>query len=477
MPEPDRILTVAQVKAAERALFDDGLEPYALMQRAGRATADWVWRISGGRPVTVLCGPGNNGGDGYVIAQTLHERGCDVAVIAMLPPATPDCERARSEYSGRVDGREKPRSGDTIVDCIFGTGQNRALSDDLSAAVRYFGNRHARSVAIDIPTGIESDTAMLLDCVAPHDATLALGAWKWAHWATPAISCMGRRILVDIGLVTASSTARPIGRPRIPAPSPDAHKYSRGLVAVVAGEMPGAALLAARAAQSSGAGYVKLLTGAEAPAHPDSLVVDRAPLAEALDDDRISTILVGPGLGRSPSARKRLRCAIEAATKASLVIDADALHLLEPGDLARLGDRVVLTPHEGELAKLAETFISEAHGEAFLPPIVSRASAVASSANAIVVAKGHTSFACHPDGSVRAAGPASSWLAAAGTGDVLAGLLASRLATGSSPIDAASEGLWLHSEAARLAGPALTADDLVRQTRNAMAQCQAGTVR
>ncbi len=420
----------------------------------------------------MLCGPGNNGGDGYVIARWLKQRGADVAVVAAFDPKTDSALQARADFGGEVLENHDRRSAGTFVDCLFGSGQDRALSDELAALVSHLRQRHDRSIAIDLPSGVSSDSGTLLNPVAPYHLTIALGAWKWAHWSMPSAKVMGERRLVDIGLEVPESAASLIGKPKLKAPPPDAHKYTRGLVAVVAGDMPGASALAARAAQYGGAGYVKLLCDEAAPTLPASLVVDPRPLPEALSDTRIAAIVVGPGLGRGTDAAKRLQAVLEADTQAALVIDADALHLL--GERAALprGRKIVLTPHEGELAALQEAYGTDSSSSAAGPAKLVAAQRVASAAGAVVIAKGADTVIVAPDGNVRAAPPASSWLSTAGTGDVLAGLVASRLAAGTDAMDAAAEAVWLHSEAARQCGPVFTADGLVERLPDAYASAQ-----
>jgi hydroxyethylthiazole kinase-like uncharacterized protein yjeF len=249
-----------------------------------------------------------------------------------------------------------------------------------------------------------------------------------------------------------------LARPRITAPAPDAHKYRRGLLAVVAGAMPGAALLSAEAAQRSGAGYVKLLASVRPEGVAPSLVCDGADLA-ALSDPRIAAILVGPGLGRSADAAARLDAALAANRPA--VIDADALMLLRPesqGTAPR-----VLTPHEGEMAALEAAFRLSATG-----PRQPRALALAQAARAVVVLKGPDSVIAAPGGAVTVSPRASAWLSVAGSGDVLAGIIASRLAVHGDAFLAAQEGLWLHGEAARRCGAAFTAADLAASTGHAL---------
>ena len=471
----DLILTVAQMRAAELALFDQGVSVDELMERAGRGAAEYVWRMAAGRAVTVLCGPGNNGGDGYVIAEVLRSRDLPVQVIAPLGPKTDAARRARELYHGAVDPDGSSASGAVLVDCLFGSGLTRGLSSELSGLLSGLASRHDRSVAIDLPSGVAADSGAVLSEVPHYDLTLALGAWKWAHYIMPAAQCMGGLKLVNIEVDAEAQrdfiTPRVLTRPHLYAPSRGAHKYTRGLVAVVAGAMPGAALLAARAAQHGGAGYVRLLTdGAEVSA-PADLVVDRRPLADALSDPRIASVLIGPGLGRDATAVRRLEQVLYLARLVPTVLDADALMLVGSGLWPAPSDRpIVVTPHAGELSALAKAFELPPNAGPFADK-VHQAIELDWLTNATVVAKGPDTLVFQRDQGMVVSPAGSSWLSTAGTGDVLAGVIASRLAAGADPLTAASEALWLHGEAARLAGPVFTARTLAERVAEAYAAC------
>lgn len=457
----DQVLTVAQMVAAEERLMAGGTDVHALMQRAGRGAAEYVWRMAGRSKVTVLCGPGNNGGDGYVIAETLRERGGAVQVVAARQPGTDAARRAASLYAGPIVDASGA-SGDVLVDCLFGSGLSRPLSDEFDSLLSGLAQGHARAVAIDLPSGVASDSGTILAANLPRYALcISLGAWKRAHHLMPAMASWADARLVDIGAARDPGGAVLVGKPHITAPDDNAHKYRRGLVAVVGGAMPGAALLAARAAARGGAGYVKLLArdGIHAP---DWLVTDTpgdGDLPAALEDERIAAVLVGPGLGRDDNARARLRAALSSGRR--MVLDADALLFLDvpaPG--------AVLTPHEGELARLERHFGLSC--DAAKP---ARALALAKASGALVIAKGPDTVIAAADGRLAFAGKAPSWLSVAGTGDVLAGLCAARLAVTRDPWHAAMEAVWLHGEAARLAGPAFHAGDLADCVRSAVASC------
>lgn len=449
------------MRAAEQALIDAGSSVEALMDIAGRGAGEWVWRLSGGRAVTVLCGPGNNGGDGWVIAEAIRERGGEVAVISPREPGTDAARNARSLYRGAVIDASTPRHGEVFVDCLFGSGLSRAVPGEWVELLTRLVRSHHHAVAIDLPSGVESDSGALLNQGLPaYDLTVALGAWKFAHWTLPAMATMGERRLVGIGCAGVKGAARLLTRPGVSAPGTGAHKYTRGLLGIVAGAMPGAAVLAARAAMHAGAGYVKLLGEGEAQALPPELVADTRPLAVALSDERISAILVGPGLGRDSRARHSLASALSASHP--LVIDADALTLLVPEDAPLTN--AVLTPHEGELVALERSFALPATGLRR-----ERALAVARATGAVVLFKGADSLIAAPDGTLVCAPGAPSWLSVAGSGDVLAGVLACRLAVHREPLRAAEEALWLHGAAARIAGPAFTASQLGDAVQGAVA--------
>ncbi len=468
----DQILTVAQMRAAEEALIAAGTGVDHLMQTAGRGAAEWVWRLLGGRSVTVLTGPGNNGGDGWVIAEAIRERGGEVAVIAAADPATAAAQNARLLYQGEVFDPQTERHGlrqaqadrSVLVDCLFGSGLTRPLTSEHAALLARLAARHDKRVAIDLPSGIDSDLGQPLNRGLPsYDLTIALGAWKFAHFLMPACAAMGALRLVEIGVGAVEGAAQVIARPHLSAPGADAHKYKRGLLGVVAGAMPGAALLACTAAQGAGAGYVKLLADEMLPGPPD-VVIDQSALAEVLTDGRINALLVGPGLGRDGHARERLAIALSEPIPA--VLDADALVLLAPRLLAERTAPLIATPHEGEVLSLERAFGLDGAGSK-----AERAAALAQVSGMTVVAKGADTVVASPDGRMALAPRASSWLSTAGTGDVLAGAIASRLAAGAEPFEAACQGVWLHAEAARLCGVAFTAGELAAAIRAAYAAC------
>ena len=435
------------------------------MQRAGKGCAAKIAAIANGRRVTVLCGPGNNGGDGYVIAEELRAKGISVRVVALAKPKTETAACARRTFHSDVESAFKDVESDILVDCLFGTGLSRPLDNDAHKLLLERAASHEMLIAVDLPSGIASDTgARLNDELPAYDYTFALGSWKRAHFLMPASAMLGERKCIPLGLEIANASGHLFGKPNLSAPKFDAHKYRRGMVVVVGGEMQGAAILACEAAMRAGAGYVKLAGDVGHPAIPADLVVDSDPLKKVLGDKRVDAVLIGPGLGRSSDAKSKVAALISYGKPA--VFDADALHLLTPQTFEPAVKRChVLTPHEGELAALCEAFGIKADTK------LEKAQQLADRAGSVVVAKGTDTLVASPNAAIRFFNPASSWLSTAGTGDVLAGVVASRMATGEPPLEAASQAVWLHGEAARQLGPAFTAGELARQLRHALAVC------
>jgi hydroxyethylthiazole kinase-like uncharacterized protein yjeF len=449
------VLTVAQMVAAEQAVFDTGVSVDALMLRAGTAAGEMIWRIGGCVPTLVLCGPGNNGGDGYVIAQFLRDKGVPITVAALAEPRTEAAQNARARFAGGVIALADAVPAPQIVDCLFGSGLTRPLDAPVWDQFKALVLRARRSFAVDLPSGADADRAVWLNDPLRFDHVLALGALKHAHVLEPVASDCATLSLIDIGLRAPDGTATRITKPLIAPPDARSHKYRRGLVVVLAGAMPGAALLAARAAQGTGAGYVKILGAGEPPATFPADIVwqradDAAAVAEALSDPRIGAVLAGPGLGRDCAAEALLDAAL--ACPHPLVLDADALHLLgSRRDAVR--DRkapIALTPHHGE-------FIALAGEEDGALNKAARAARLAAALGACVLYKGADSVIAAPDGGTIIADRRCAWLSVAGTGDVLAGCIAARLANHGETLHALAEAVWLHDRAARNAGPAFTA--------------------
>ncbi|WP_435201135.1 NAD(P)H-hydrate epimerase [Qipengyuania sp. 902] len=456
---PTAVLSVEAMRAAEQAAMDARTSEWELVQRAGEGAAQWVMRMAAGRPITVLCGPGNNGGDGYVIAGRLHAKGYKVRVIAPVEPKSETARKARAAFEGKVIGRAA-LTDPVIVDCLFGYGLSRDVEDEFASLLEELAASDCYKIAIDVPSSVESDTGSVLGPLPQYDLTLALGAWKQAHFLMPAMASMGALRCVPIGLALEDVSDRLASAPQLTAPAADSHKYRRGLLAVVAGSMPGAPLLSAEAAMHAGAGYVKLVSDHSHPDAPADLVIEQD-LDAVLEDERISALLTGPGLGRNAEARNRLSRVLGSGRPC--VLDADALLLLRPDMLDGIDvTKICLTPHEGELATLCESF------GVTLQSKLDRARRLHDVTGMTVLAKGPDTVLLGREG-MRFFPRGSSWLSVAGSGDVLAGIVASRLAVHSDTMRACEEAVWVDHEAARRAASAFSASDLARAVKPAMA--------
>lgn len=420
------ILTAAGMRAAEQ-----GHDVETLMERAGAALAEAAWLFAGPIETLVLCGPGNNGGDGRVAARHLEARGVTVrtATLDTLGDAEP---------------------APMVIDCLFGTGLSRPLEDAVSTKLLALIETSQVAIACDLPSGVSTDDGALLSPVGTYGLTVTFGALKPAHHMVPAARTMGRIVLADIGLEIVSDWHE-IARPTLPPLDPAGNKFTRGLVHCLAGQMPGAIALAASAAARAGAGYVRVSTSRSIDGLPSAVV--QTDTAE-INDPRVGAILVGPGLGDIPPV-----LTLALTVPKPVIIDADAIALVgEPGRLK--GHDAIITPHEGEFVKL----FGELPGSK-----ADSALEAARLSGAVVVYKGPDTLVAAPDGRLGFAPPAPAWLASAGTGDVLAGIIAAFRARGMGSFEAACAGVWIHGRAARIAGPGMIADDLVAAIPPALA--------
>ncbi|MES2445162.1 MAG: NAD(P)H-hydrate dehydratase [Pseudomonadota bacterium] len=463
IPAGAPIVTAEEMRAAEEEAFRH-VTQHDLMERAGAAVAREAARFALGRPVLVLAGPGNNGGDAYVVARLLKAAGLDVAVAALGEPKAGAARAMWERWDGVTTSLYEAKARSFVVDGLFGTGMTRAMERGPRALMADLVKAAAFSLAIDLPSGLDTDTGA--DFGAPCvTVTVALGALKPAHVLDAGLEKCGHVLLADIGVAVPPGW-HSVARPLLSAPGPYDHKYSRGMVAVIEGAMPGAARLAAGAAMAGGAGYVTL-AGAEPQSRIDALVrrtISGADeLADLLKDERIGAVVIGPGLGRERRAEGLLKAAL--ASPHPLVLDGDALSLLGKNAARWLQARrgsAWLTPHSGEFDRM----FGEGPGSK-----IDRTLAAAAETGATIVHKGGDTVIAAPQGEVRVLADGSPWLSTAGTGDILAGLLAARAATGQKGLAAAEAAAWLHARAARLAGPAFIADALIGHIPEAIAEC------
>lgn len=478
------ILTPDEMGEADRMTIAAGpLDGYGLMLNAGRAVAAQVLaRFPGAARVDVLCGPGNNGGDGYVVARLLAESGVDVRVWALGEPrAGSDAERAARAcpLPTRRLADYRPEADALVVDALFGAGLSKPLEGEALAAVTRVGEAGVPVVAIDLPSGIDGRTGAVLGAALRAPLTITFARKKPGHLLYPGREFCGEVVVAGIGIpdaviaslgVTCAENGPELWR--LPAPATNAYKYSRGHVGVFCGgpASTGAARLSAMAAARAGAGAVTLLSPAASllvnAAHLTSIILRKADtLDEAiafLRERKPAALVYGPGRGTGDEVAAFALDLLSAGegSMRCIVLDADALTTLArcAGDLFRAtretaAQAVVLTPHDGEFARLFPDL-------AGLPSKLDRAREAAVRAHCVVVLKGPDTVIAAPDGRAAINVNGTPLLAAAGSGDVLSGMVPSLAAQGMPAFDAASAAVWLHAEAARRVGPGLMAEDL-----------------
>lgn len=466
---PVRVTTAAQAAARDAAAIAAGTPSYSLMHRAGTSAAHAILahvaevRSAG---AVVFCGGGNNGGDGWVVAGELARAGCAVRVVEVAAPSTDDATRAKTEALPALAGHAEPRHPAVVVDALLGTGATGALRDallphvDAIAATRAAG---ATVVALDLPSGIDATTGAGGRCVRA-DITLAFGTLKRGHLLRRD-EC-GAIVCLDIGL--GAHAALEDGAPMLvdaayvrdavpPIPA-DAHKGVRRRLGIVGGGegMAGAPMLAARGAMRSGVGMVQLLVA------PGNVPVVQAALPETMagrwpvtaeDQDRVlhwtHCLLLGPGLGRTAMTRALVeRLLVE--WKGPVVLDADALNVFE-GEPRMLGSLLgarpaIVTPHPVEAARLLRRDGASVSAERFTV-----GTELAKQLGATVVLKGVPTVISAPDGRVAVSASGSPALGTAGSGDVLAGIVATLLAQTGDPFASACSAAWVHGRAGEIA--------------------------
>jgi NAD(P)H-hydrate epimerase len=479
------LLTTDEMSRADKRAVELGVPSLLLMENAGRAVAEEAMRmVPPGARVAVLCGPGNNGGDGFVAARLLHEAGhtIEVACLAAVDTLKGDAAKMARRWQGPVASDCPTLAGDgsayLIIDALFGAGLTRPLAGDAAMAVEAANRRRAEGaivLAVDVPSGLDGTTGAATGPVIQATATVTFFRRKPGHLLMPGRMFCGPVSVADIGLPeevlatvepATSANAPALWQPCFPRLRLDGHKYSRGHAVVVSGgiEMSGAARLCARGALRMGAGLVTIA------APPDALAANAAQLnaillkaaripadlGHMLEDKRYNAAAIGPGLGRDADAIDRVMTVL--ASGAATVLDADAITVAAEapdrlfGAIAAQADRpVVLTPHEGEFKRL---FLDVAGSK------LDRARAAARRAGAVVLLKGPDTVIAAPDGRAAINENAPPTLATAGSGDVLAGFVTALLAQGMPAFEAACAAVWLHGASASAFGPGLIAEDI-----------------
>ncbi len=442
------------------------------MEHAGRAVAERAARLAGRRPIVVLCGPGNNGGDGYVAARYLKNRGHRVRIACLGDPnhLKGDALANFKRWTGTVEPLAPMvlEENCVLVDALFGAGLARDIDGVASHVINAAAALELTTIAVDLPSGINGDSGAVMGCAIPATETVTFFRKKPGHLLYPGREYCGDVHVIDIGIPESVLTAiRPERYENLPAiwktkvfgiRQPTDHKYTRGH-AVIAGSnaMAGAARLAARGARRAGAGLVTLAVPEKAlPVYlagdPGNLVETRESLADTLADPRRNAVLVGPGIGVGAETRDMVLAALGGGSRAA-VLDADAISSFaeEPRHLFdAIRGPCVMTPHEGEFRRLFDI-----KGDK-----VARARKAAEISGAVVVLKGADTVIAAPDGRAAINSSAPPWLGTAGAGDVLAGIALGFLAQGAPPFEAAAAAVWCHGAAAAGIGPGLIAEDL-----------------
>jgi ADP-dependent NAD(P)H-hydrate dehydratase / NAD(P)H-hydrate epimerase len=477
------LLTSAEMAEADRLAIAGGIAGIDLMENAGKAVAAAAHCRPGGR-IVMVAGPGNNGGDGFVAARLLAERGYDTKVLLLGEVARlkGDAALAAKRWRGPVVAAEPGglASADLVIDALFGAGLDRPVEGVARAMIEAINAQPAPVLAVDLPSGINGTSGAVLGVAVKAEKTVTFFRKKPGHVLLPSRLHCGAISVADIG-IPASVLERvapktfenvpALWRGDFPVPRLAGNKYSRGHAVVVSGPMwsTGAARLAARGALRAGAGLVTIASPREALAvnAAENLAVMVRPVDGAaelrafLADRRLNALVIGPGLGVGEATCELVLAALEG--ERAVVLDADAItsFVNAPRRLAEAlrarGQRAtILTPHEGEF----ERYFSLLDKNTQVGSKLERARLAAALSGAVVLLKGADTVVAAPDGRSSIAANAPAYLATAGAGDVLAGIVAGLLAQGMPAFAAASAAVWLHGEAAAAFGPGLISEDL-----------------
>ncbi len=462
---------------ADRLAVEAGRSGVELMDAAGRAVADTLMTRWENRPVIILCGPGNNGGDGFVAARYLEQSGWSIQlyILGSIDQYTGDALHHAKAWQTESTAKVRPlqtlaiQPHCIVIDALFGAGLARPISNEIEELFTNITSAGCPVVAVDLPSGISGDSGEVMGAALPADITVTFFRKKYGHLLYPGAGYAGEVVIADIGIPeTAIATINPgvhenapdLWADHYPVPANDGHKYLRGHALILGGEtMTGAARLAARAARRMGAGLSSIATRPSsfaiyATGDPGTIIEpfnDLKSFLELLVDTRKNAVLIGPGAGVSPETRNLALAALGSGK--SVVLDADGLTVFQDDPQALTGAiqyPCVMTPHEGEFKRL---FGYEGHK-------IDRARQASRDTGAVVLLKGPDTVIASPDDRVIINTNAVPDLATAGAGDVLAGIIVALMAQSMSAFDAASAGTWIHGAASAKIGPGLVAEDL-----------------
>ncbi len=479
-----KLLSVEEMKQTDQAAIASGIDGITLMENAGASVVKHIRKYFPKGHAVILCGPGNNGGDGFVIARLLKEMGwiVQLCLFGDVEKLSTDTAHMAKLWDGYIDQPDDLNfTGPTIiVDAIFGTGLDRPLGGKIKEVLVALPD--VPIIAVDMPSGVNGDTGLVLGYARQAYSTVTFCRKKTGHLLYPARELCGQLIVADIGIVeshiqTISPEVLENGLTLFQDASTlkqqtDTHKFKRGYAVIAGAEvMTGATRLAARASQRAGAGYVVIASPEKASTlyrvSLSSVVVkgyrDTNGYKEILEDERTNSFLIGPGMGYAFGAQERVLQTL--SLNKPTVLDADALSLFEgSSDLLfkSIQNNCILTPHEGEFSKLFPDIARQNIGK------LNKARKAAEKSGAIVVLKGPDTIIASPRGRAVINSNAPSYLATAGSGDVLAGIITGYLAQGIDPFEAASLSVSLHGELANHCGVGLIAEDLVDAIPNVL---------
>jgi len=474
MLHPVALLTAEESRNADLAAIADSTPGDTLMENAGRAIVDLITQEYKPCKIVVVCGTGNNGGDGFVTARMLKEKNWDVtlASVGNIDDIKGDAKAAKDKWNMAGGAtltfkREMLADAALVVDAIFGTGLMRDVEAAAKDAIVAINDSKLPVVAVDVPSGINTDSGAIMGAAIRAANTVTFVRPKPGHVLLPGKAHTGQLHFYDIGI--SGDKVKPklflnapaLWKHLMPLPNPDSNKYSRGHTVVVGGGMSstGASRLSAMAALRCGSGLVSVASSQDAlPIYAMTLTAVMTKLADTsaqmaalLEDSRISALLIGPGCGVTEKTRDTTLQILK--TKKACVIDADALSIFQFNTkplFDAIGGPTVLTPHEGEFERLFATKGVKTE----------RAKEAAKQSGAVIVLKGNDTVIASPDGRVSINANAPVWLATAGSGDVLAGIIAGLMGQGMPAYEAACAGTWIQGEVANRFGPGLIAEDL-----------------
>lgn len=486
-----RLLSVAEMGEADRRTIEAGTSGAVLMDRAGLAVADCASNMMAPSRVSILCGPGNNGGDGFVAARLLAERGWSVRVALLGDRASlrGDAAHHAALWTGETEALTPDAANDAhlIIDAIFGAGLNRPIDGIVRETLQAADGLPI--LAVDVPTGIDGDSGAIKGYAANAVRTITFCRLKPGHLLLPGLQNCGDMTVADIGITdeTVAAVAGPawendptLWRPYLRQPTPSDHKYSRGHAVVVGGAiMTGAARLAARTAQRCGAGIVTLAAPQDAQTvykvTLESVVIrpfrDTAGVREIAEDPRANAFLIGPGAGLAGQLRERILAILKQAKPT--VIDADAISVFEGGPeifLDAVQGPCVMTPHLGEFHRMFPDLTPNAAGLSKIEAV----RAAADRSKAVIVMKGYDTVIGAPDGRCIINSNAIPSLATAGSGDVLSGMVVSLLAQGMPTFEAAAAAVWMHAEAGKNPAFGLIPEDMIANLPGVMLDLMKG---